>query len=125
MLNFIKRTEPRVNLLFGRRPLQRVTVGSSKQVVEIPLGVIEPIYEKIDNDTLYCMGTHSPMEWSEFAKIKVDAANIIEADVKSALTDLDFYPALTSLYVGQVVMSEMNIISRLAPKQIKYPLANS
>jgi len=125
MINFIPKMHPSVSLLYGTRPLQRITVGTKKQQLEIPLDVVADIPEKVDASASYVGNKYNALPWSEFVDIKLDARNLIEADVKSALTDLDWYGKLTALYAGKQTEAEMDIAKKTigAAKTVKYPMA--
>merc|ERR1711975_170428 len=123
MLNFIPKMHPSVSLLYGKRPLQRIMVGAKKQQIEIPLDVVADIPEKVDTSASYVGNKYNALPWSEFVDIKLDARNLIEADVKSALTDLDWYGKLTALYAGKQTEAEMDIAKKTigAAQKVKYP----
>eukprot|EP00392_Amoebophrya_sp_AT5.2_P010509 g10571.t1 len=91
MLNFIPRTHPSVSLLYGKRPLQRIACGSAQQHVEIPLDVTDEIVKATDSGTSYIGNKYEALPWKNFVDIKVDAANLIDSNVKSALTNLDIF----------------------------------
>merc|ERR1712007_279372 len=111
MINFIPKAHPSVSLLYGKRPLQRIAVGAKKQQLEIPLDVVADIPQKVDLSTSY-VGN------------KLDARNLIEADVKSALTDLDWFGKIHALYAGKQTEAEVDIASKTigAMKAVKYPI---
>nr|ABI14290.1 hypothetical protein [Pfiesteria piscicida] len=124
MLNFIPRTHASVSLLYGKRPLQRITVGANKQQLEIPLDVVADIPEKVDTSVAYVGNKYNALPWKEFVDIKVDARNLMEADVKSALTDLDWFGKVHALYAGKQVEAEMAVAAKvIASKPVKYPVA--
>jgi hypothetical protein len=125
MWNFLPRTEPAFSLLYGKRPLQRVVVGSRGQQIEIPLNVVEDLPRKCDLSATYIGNKYVSLPWSAFSKIKQDAANLIDANVKSALTGLDWYPKLRVLAEAQTLSAEANLLSlrMKGNKTIKYPIA--
>merc|ERR1711935_1066775 len=124
-INAIPKMTPSVALLYGKRPLQRITVGASKQQLEIPLDVVADIPGKVDSSVSYVGNKYNALPWKDFVDIKLDARNLIEADVKSALTDLDWYGKLNALYAGKQTEAEMDIAKKTigAAKQVKYPMA--
>eukprot|EP00405_Crypthecodinium_cohnii_P005422 CAMPEP_0194747930 /NCGR_PEP_ID=MMETSP0323_2-20130528/2133_1 /TAXON_ID=2866 ORGANISM="Crypthecodinium cohnii, Strain Seligo" /NCGR_SAMPLE_ID=MMETSP0323_2 /ASSEMBLY_ACC=CAM_ASM_000346 /LENGTH=125 /DNA_ID=CAMNT_0039661823 /DNA_START=76 /DNA_END=453 /DNA_ORIENTATION=+ len=124
MLNFIPKMEPAVSLLYGKRPLQRITVGASKQQIEIPLDVVSDIPGKVDTSVAYVGNKYNALPWKDFVDIKLDARNLMEADVKSALTDLDWFGKVNALYAGKQVETEMAVAAKvIASKPVKYPVA--
>ncbi|OLP79965.1 putative protein phosphatase 2C 6 [Symbiodinium microadriaticum] len=133
-----------VALLYGKRPLQRIAVGAAKQQLEIPLGVVADIPGKVDNSVSYVGNKYNALPWKDFVDIKLDARNLIEADVKSALTDLDWFgkacplcpPLLLSkrqffggfgqevnaLYAGKQTETELDVAA-VAPGSLAFPAA--
>merc|ERR1712039_670282 len=108
----------------GKRALQRITVGTSKQQIEIPLDVVADIPTKVDSTTAYVGNKYNALPWKEFVDIKLDARNLIEADVKSALTDLDWFGKIHALYAGKQTEAEVAIAAKTigAMKPVKYPV---
>merc|ERR1711924_474589 len=106
-------------------PLQRIMVGAKRQQIEIPLDVVADIPQKVDTGASYVGNKYNALPWSEFVDIKLDARNLIEADVKSALTDLDWYGKLYVLYAGKQTEAEMDIAKKTigAATPAKYPMA--
>mmetsp|Transcript_65291 Transcript_65291/g.185214 ORF Transcript_65291/g.185214 Transcript_65291/m.185214 type:complete len:128 (+) Transcript_65291:77-460(+) len=125
MINFVSKVHPSVSLLYGKRALQRITVGSKKQQIEIPLNVVADIPEKVDTSASYVGNKYNALPWKDFVEIKLDARNLIEADVKSALTDLDWFGKVHALYAGKQTETELDIATRTigAMKPVKYPVA--
>merc|ERR1711870_41417 len=111
----------------GKRPLQRITVGASKQQIEIPLDVVADIPTKVDTSDSYVGNKYNALPWKEFVDIKLDARNLIEADVKSALTDLDWFGKVNALYAGKQTETEIDIAAKTigAAKPVKYPIAKA
>merc|ERR1711976_816825 len=66
MINFIPKMHPSVSLLYGTRPLQRITVGTKKQQIEIPLDVVVDIPEKVDTSASYVGNKYNALPWAEF-----------------------------------------------------------
>merc|ERR1712087_578960 len=118
---------PSVSLLYGKRPLQRITVGASKQQIEIPLDVVADIPQKVDGSVSYVGNKYNALPWKEFVDIKIDARNLIEADVESALTDLDWFGKIHALYAGKQTEAEIDIATKTigAMKPVKYPVMKS
>merc|ERR1711971_973854 len=112
------------SLLYGKRALQRIAVGAKKEQMEIPLDVIADIPEKVDLSTSYVGNKYNALPWKDFVEIKLDARNLIEADVKSALTDLDWFGKIHALYAGKQTEAEMHIAAKTigAAKIAKYPV---
>eukprot|EP01066_Platyproteum_vivax_P004222 Platyproteum_vivax@DN15347_c0_g1_i1.p1 len=123
MLNFIRRNERGYNLLFGKNEFQRVHCGYNNSELKVPLIHINRLYEKLDKSLSYHGGTYSPLPWKEFISIKIDAQNLIQADTKSALTDIKWYPAVTILYQGHKALTELDVALKCAPKKMKFPIA--
>lgn len=124
MWNFLPRTEPAFSLLYGKRPLQRVVVGSRGQQIEIPLNVVEDLPAKCDTSATYIGNKYRALAWPEFAKIKQDASNLIGANVKSALTGLDWYPKLKTLAEAQAATTDASLLASRAAVPVKYPIAS-
>merc|ERR1712217_94870 len=127
MINAIPKMHPSVALLYGKRPLQRIAIGSKKQQIEIPLNVVADIPEKVDTSASYVGNKYNALPWKDFVEIKLDARNLIEADVKSALTDLDWFGKVNALYAGKQTETEIDIAAKTigAAKPVKYPIAKS
>merc|ERR1712187_99269 len=125
MINFIPKAHPSVALLYGKRPLQRIAVGAKKQQIEIPLDVVADIPTKVDSSMAYVGNKYNALAWKDFIDIKIDANNLIEADVKSALTDLDWFGKISALYAGKAAEAEIDIATKTigAMKPVKYPVA--
>ncbi|CAE8596610.1 unnamed protein product [Polarella glacialis] len=125
MLNFIPKTCASVSLLYGKRPLQRIAIGAKKQQLEIPLSVVADIPTLVDNSVAYVGNKYNALPWKDFVDIKLDARNLIEADVKSALTDLDWFGKVNAIYAGKQTEAEIDVASKTigAVKPVKYPIA--
>merc|ERR1719229_329539 len=125
MINFIPKSCPSVSLLWGARPMQRIVSGSKSEQIEIPLDVVSDIPAKVDTSASYIGNKYNALPWKEFVDIKLDARNLIEADVKSALTGLDWFGKITALYAGKQTECEMDIAAKTigAMKPVKYPIA--
>mmetsp|Transcript_17324 Transcript_17324/g.33346 ORF Transcript_17324/g.33346 Transcript_17324/m.33346 type:complete len:127 (+) Transcript_17324:85-465(+) len=125
MINFIPKMHPSVSLLYGKRPLQRIAVGSKKQQIEIPLNVVADIPQKVDFGASYVGNKYNSLPWKDFVEIKLDARNLIEADVKSALTDLDWFGKVNAIYAGKQTETELDVAMKTigAAKTVKYPVA--
>merc|ERR1712218_201457 len=125
MINFIPKMHPSVSLLYGKRPLQRIAVGAKKQQIEIPLDVVADIPEKVDLSASYVGNKYNALPWKEFVNIKLDARILIEADVKTALTDLDVFGKVNALYAGKQVEAELEVAAKAigGMKPVKYPVA--
>merc|ERR1712051_415733 len=125
MINAIPKMHPSVSLLYGKRALQRITVGTSKQQIEIPLDVVADVPEKVDSSVAYVGNKYNALPWKDFVDIKLDARNLMEADVKSALTDLDWFGKVNALYADKQVEAEMAVAAKVtAANPIKYPVAS-
>merc|ERR1719158_1791186 len=124
MINIIPKMEPSVSLLYGARPLQRIAVGVKKQQIEIPLDVVSDIPTKVDTSASYVGNKYNALPWNDFIDIKIDARNLIESDVKSALTDLDWFGKVRALYVGKATEAELDIATKTvgAATKVKYPI---
>merc|ERR1712190_68611 len=125
MINAIPKMHPSVALLYGKRPLQRIAIGSKKQQIEIPLSVVADIPEKVDTTASYVGNKYNALPWKDFVDIKLDARNLIEADVKSALTDLDWFGKVNALYSGKQTETEVDVAMKTigTMKPVKYPMA--
>merc|ERR1739845_53632 len=111
------------SLLYGKRPLQRIMIGSKKQQIEIPLDVVSDIPQKVDTSVAYVGNKYNALPWKDFVEIKLDARNLMEADVKSALTDLDWFGKVNALYAGKQVEAELAVAAKvIASKPVKYPV---
>uniref|UniRef100_A0A0G4FV77 Uncharacterized protein n=1 Tax=Chromera velia CCMP2878 TaxID=1169474 RepID=A0A0G4FV77_9ALVE len=127
MLNFVPKRCPSVSLLYGKRAIQRIEVGSRKHHVEIPVQIVDDVCKKVDTSVEYKNKGFNPLPWSEFIKIKLDAQNLMESNVKSALTDLDWYPKLAALHVGHSTLTEIDAAAKVAapsaPVSYKLPVS--
>mmetsp|Transcript_16800 Transcript_16800/g.37139 ORF Transcript_16800/g.37139 Transcript_16800/m.37139 type:complete len:125 (+) Transcript_16800:53-427(+) len=123
MINFIPKAHPSVSLLYGKRSLQRIVVGSRQQEIEIPTVVTTKILEAVDTSASYIGNKYNALPWKDFIEIKIDAHNLIEADVKTALTSLDWFGKVRALYTGQATMTECDVALRTAGGAFKYPVA--
>merc|ERR1719399_74517 len=112
MINFVPKTHPSVSLLYGKRPLQRIVVGAEKQQPEIPIDVVAEIPGKVDSSVSYVGNKYNALPWKDFVDIKLDARNLIEADVKSALTDLDWFGKIHALYAGKQTEAALDIAEK-------------
>merc|ERR1712187_138810 len=110
---------------YGKRPLQRIAVGTKKQQLEVPLNVVADIPQKVDLSASHGGNKYNALPWKEFVDIKLDARNLIEADVKSALTDLDWFGKIAALYAGKQTECELDVAAKTigAMKPVKYPIA--
>merc|ERR1712176_1018803 len=93
--------------------------------LEIPLNVVADIPEKVDTSASYVGNKYNALPWKEFVEIKLDARNLIEADVKSALTDLDWFGKVNALYSGKQTETEVDVAMKTIGmmKPVKYPMA--
>merc|ERR1740138_129829 len=100
-------------------------VGAKKLQVEIPLDVVADIPSKVDTNVSYVGNKYNALPWKDFVDIKLDARNLIEADVKSALTDLDWFGKINALYAGKQTEAEIDVARKTigAMKPVKYPVA--
>merc|ERR1712187_771314 len=104
--------------------LQRIAVGKTKQTIEIPLDVVADIPQKVDTSVSYVGNKYNALPWKDFIDIKHDAKNLIEADVSSALTDLDWFGKINALYAGKQVETEMAVAAKVSSSTpVKYPIA--
>ena len=104
--------------------MQRIAIGAKKQQLEIPLNVVADIPQKVDASTSYVGNKYNALPWKDFIDIKIDSRNLIEADVKSALTDLDWFGKINALYAGKQVEAEVDVAAKAmgAPSVLKYPV---
>uniref|UniRef100_A0A6U9L086 Uncharacterized protein n=1 Tax=Oxyrrhis marina TaxID=2969 RepID=A0A6U9L086_OXYMA len=123
MINFIPKAHPSVSLLYGKRSVQRIIVGSRQQEIEIPTAVTSKILDAVDTSASYIGNKYNALPWKDFIEIKIDAHNLIEADVKTALTSLDWFGKVRALYTGQATMTECDVALRTAGGAFKYPVA--
>jgi hypothetical protein len=70
MLNFIPKLSPTMNILFGKRPVQRIRVGEMNDCIDIPVQLITNLYKHIDDTREYANGRYSPLKWEIFATLK-------------------------------------------------------
>lgn len=127
MLNLFPKTHPSVSLLYGKRPLQRIVVGSKAQQVEIPLKYVEDLPAKVDSTASYVGNKYHALPWEDYIKIKLDARNLIHANTKTALTGLEFYPKMNALHAGQASLVSAGVIEELVSQgspKIKYPVSD-
>lgn len=83
------------------------------------------IPEKVDTSASYVANKYQALPWKDFVEIKLDARNLIEADVRSALTDLDWFGKVNALYAGKQTEAELDLASKVLSslKPVKYPVA--
>jgi len=115
-----------VNLLYGKRPIQRFEVGAAKHKVEAPLSVVEEIYKDVESGVSYHNGDYNPLQWKDFVAIKTTARHLYEAakspePPKSALTDLDWYQKISSLYAGHQTLNEVDVFKAVSKPKFVYP----
>ncbi|KAF4696982.1 hypothetical protein FOZ63_000367 [Perkinsus olseni] len=127
MLNFIPKTCQSVSFLYGKRAVQRIAVGAAGREVEVPLDVVRDIPEMCDTSASYIGNKYQALPWNEFIRIKLDARNLMDANVKTALTDLDWYEKIRAVYATSQTATEMDVVSKMteqmAGKGVKYPVA--
>ena len=127
MLNLFPKTHPSVSLLYGKRPLQRIVVGSKAQQMEIPLKYVEDLPAKVDNSASYVGNKYNALPWEEYIKIKLDARNLINANTKTALTGLKFFPKLNALHAGQAALTSADVLEKVVSEgatKVKYPVSD-
>merc|ERR1711915_1169228 len=101
-----------------------IAVGAKRQQIEIPLDVVADIPEKFDHSASYVGAKYNALPWKDFVDIKLDARNLMEADVKSALTDLDWFGKVNALYADKQVEAQMSIAAKVvSANPVKYPMA--
>ncbi len=124
MWNVLPRVEPAYSLLFGKRPLQRVVVGSKNQQIEIPLNVVKDM--PFDTSATYIGNKYVSMDWNSFIKIKTDAHNLIHSNVKSALTNVTWFPKIKAFVEGKTAQTHAHILTQISAKSArpKYPISN-
>eukprot|EP01066_Platyproteum_vivax_P011278 Platyproteum_vivax@DN511_c0_g1_i1.p1 len=127
MLNFIPKRCPSVSLLYGKRPVQRIQVGTGRHTLEIPLNVVDTLYNKVDASTNLHNNDYNPLQWKDFATLKLAAAHLHEASksseaTRSALTDLDWYPTIASVYSGHKTITELDVADKLTNIKLRYPV---
>lgn len=96
-------------------------VGKAKQQIEIPLDVVADNPQKVDLSASCVGNKYNALPWKEFVSIKLDARNLMEADVKTALTELDWFGKVHALDAGKQVEAEMSMAAKsrqspVAPK---------
>ena len=125
MWNVVPRVEPAFSLLFGKRPLQRVIVGNKSQQIEIPLDVVHDIPTKCDTSATYIGNKYVSMDWNSFINIKTDAHNLIHSNVKSALTNVSWFPMIKALVEGKTAQTHASLLTQISTKSArpKYPIA--
>merc|ERR1712007_272329 len=104
---------------------QRIAVGAKKQQLEIPIDVVADIPDKVDTRVAYVANKYNALPWKEYVDIKLDARNLIEADVKSALTDLDWFGKINALYAGKQTEAEIDVAAKTLgrPASFRYPVS--
>jgi hypothetical protein len=127
MLNLFPKTHPSVSLLYGKKPLQRIVVGSKAQQVEIPLKYVEDLPAKLDTSASYVGNKYHALPWEDYIKIKLDARNLINANTKTALTGLEFYPKMNALHAGQAALTSAGVVEEVVLQgavKVKYPISD-
>merc|ERR1719482_1507827 len=113
MINFVPKAHPSVSLLFGKRPLQRVIAGAAQQKIEIPIDLVADIPAKVDTSASYIGNKYNALPW----------ADLIDSNMKTALTSLDFYPKVQALYTGHKGITAAETLVASAPKKLAYAVA--
>jgi len=100
------------------------TMRYKQEAGQLPLDVVSDIPQKVDSSASYVGNKYNALPWKDFIDIKLDARNLIEADVKSALTDLDWFGKINALYAGKQTEAELDLASKTigAMKPVKYPI---
>ena len=127
MLNLFPKTHPSVSLLYGKRPLQRIVVGSKAQQLEIPLKYVEDLPGKVDTSASYVGNKYNALPWEDYIKIKLDARNLINANTKTALTGLSWFPKLNALHAGQAALNSADVVEKIVSAgavKVKYPVSD-
>ena len=127
MLNLLPKTHPSVSLLYGKRPLQRITVGAKAQQIEIPLKYVEDLPAKVDTSASYVGNKFNSLPWEEYIKIKLDARNLINANTKTALTGIQWFPRINALHAGQVSLTSAGLVEKIVSQganKVKYPVSD-
>lgn len=127
MLNLFPKTHPSVSLLYGKRPLQRIVVGTKAQQMEIPLTYVEDLPAKLDTSASYVGNKYHALPWEDYIKIKLDARNLINANTKTALTGLQFYPKMNVLHAGQAALTSADVLEQVVAHggaKVKYPVSD-
>lgn len=70
MFNLVPKRIPSVNLLYGKRPIQRIEVGRGKHRLEVPLSAVEDLYKSVDTTKQYHNGDYHPLRWKSFLNLK-------------------------------------------------------
>lgn len=126
MLNLFPKTHPSVSLLYGKKPLQRIVVGSKAQQIEIPLKYVEDLPAKVDNSASYVGNKYNALPWEDYITIKLDARNLINANTKTALTGLKFFPKINALHAGQASLTSAEVIDKVVSEgafKVMYPVS--
>lgn len=126
MLNLFPKTHPSVSLLYGKRPLQRIVVGSKAQQLEIPLKYVEDLPGKLDTSASYVGNKFHALPWEDYIKIKLDARNLIHANTKTALTGLTCFSKINALHAGQAALTSAEVVEKIATGtgKVKYPVSD-
>jgi hypothetical protein len=122
MWNFLPRVEPAFSLLYGKRPFQRVIVGTRGQQIEIPISVVDEL--KRDSSVTYVGNKYVSMPWEDFIKIKTDANNLIHSNVKSAITQTQWFHKLKDIVQGKSAETEADLLQSIKIATPKYPTAD-
>lgn len=125
MLNLFPKTHPSVSLLYGKRPLQRIVVGSKAQQLEIPLEYVEDLPAKVDTSASYVGNKYHALPWEDYVKIKLDARNLIHANAKTALTGLTWFSKINALHAGQAALTSAEVVEKVTSgsAKVKYPVS--
>ncbi|KAL8273214.1 hypothetical protein Esti_002830 [Eimeria stiedai] len=103
MLNLLPKRAAAVSLLHGKRPLQRIQVGSGKHLLELPQSSVDALYAKLQTTDSFHNNDFQPMPWKHFFSLKVSSFHLIEAaasasQTKTALANLSWFEDIAALY---------------------------
>jgi hypothetical protein len=95
--------------------------------MEIPLKYVEDLPAKLDTSASYVGNKYHALPWEDYIKIKLDARNLINANTKTALTGLKFFPKINALHAGQAALTSADVLDQVVTQggaRVKYPVSD-
>ncbi|CRG93779.1 conserved Plasmodium protein, unknown function [Plasmodium gallinaceum] len=126
MLNLIPKKIVPKSLLFGKKPIQRIRVGKSKNVLELSLSDVNSIYEDVNENIDLHNKDYNPLKYKKYINYKISALNLIEAykneeNKKTALTNIKWYSKIRDYFFINFYKNQIQLKEKMVPKFF-YPI---